>query len=360
MIKQFQLENCGPIKKVEWENLAPINVIIGENDTGKTLLLKTLYVLARSLQEYGLGDDNRDYKEVLEDKSYWTFQVSDSGELIRHGNAKPLTVNASINEEEVGFSIFADTEKYIDDFLAPKHKSTNTKILFIPCRDVLSISPIIKQSRNQFRQFGFDDTYLDLINTIEVPLSKDTGLYTASKALIHFSDLKGEINFENGEWVFYKGEGSSVGPNTTLQRIPINIAAEGIKKSFLLKHLITHYFRLVGKVDYRKTILFIDEPEANLHPEAIIRLLDGLAALAEDGAQIILATHSYFVINKLYLIAEKASIERKEELANIPVLSLQKDGTNSIENLLDNISHNSITETSIQLYEEELELSKYD
>nr|WP_291321746.1 AAA family ATPase [Desulfonatronospira sp.] len=51
-----------------------------------------------------------------------------------------------------------------------------------------------------------------------------------------------------------------------------------------------------------ESILFIDEPEAALHPAAIIKFLDMLALLAVQGVQILMATHSYFVLKKLQIL----------------------------------------------------------
>jgi len=49
------------------------------------------------------------------------------------------------------------------------------------------------------------------------------------------------------------------------------------------------------------SIVYFDEPEAALHPSAISALLDIVAILAERGIQFFLASHSYFVVKKLYL-----------------------------------------------------------
>lgn len=65
MIESFSLDNCGPVDHVEWSPGTGFNVVIGENDTGKTLLLKMLYDAVRSLEEYQRGNDNRTYRQVL-------------------------------------------------------------------------------------------------------------------------------------------------------------------------------------------------------------------------------------------------------------------------------------------------------
>lgn len=70
MIKSFNLQNFGPLACVSAQDLGQINLIVGANSTGKTFLLKALYSMIRSQEEFGLGDDPRDFDEVLEDKLY--------------------------------------------------------------------------------------------------------------------------------------------------------------------------------------------------------------------------------------------------------------------------------------------------
>jgi hypothetical protein len=65
--------------------------------------------------------------------------------------------------------------------------------------------------------------------------------------------------------------------------------------------------------------------------------------------QFFIASHSYFVIKKLYLMA-------KQEKMSIPVISFNEDGTNEIADLKDGMPENKIIEESVKLYEEELGL----
>ena len=97
-----------------------------------------------------------------------------------------------------------------------------------------------------------------------------------------------------------------------------------------------------------KSIIFIDEPESNLHPQAISQLLDIIAILANHGIQFFLASHSYFVIKKLFLIAQ-------EQKMSIPVLSYQNDEWVQSD-LLDDMPDNPIIDESIRLYKQEIGL----
>lgn len=57
MINVAQFTNFGPLVNVGCERLRPINLVIGPNGTGKTFLLKALYVALKTLEEYKRGED---------------------------------------------------------------------------------------------------------------------------------------------------------------------------------------------------------------------------------------------------------------------------------------------------------------
>jgi len=82
MIEKLIIKNLANIKSLELNNFSNINVFIGENDTGKTMVLKILYTLIKSLEDFERGNENRTFKEIVSDKIYWTFQVDKIGDLV--------------------------------------------------------------------------------------------------------------------------------------------------------------------------------------------------------------------------------------------------------------------------------------
>ena len=96
-------------------------------------------------------------------------------------------------------------------------------------------------------------------------------------------------------------------------------------------------------------IIFIDEIESALHPKAVCQFLDMIDNIANEmGLQVFITSHSYFVIKKLLLIALK-----KEN--TVKCISLNKGKEAQICDLHDGMPDNSIIDTSIQLYEQEIE-----
>ena len=147
--------------------------------------------------------------------------------------------------------------------------------------------------------------------------------------------IGGKIEFDDvrKRWYFKKGN----------QRFPMGMTAEGIKKIAILDTLLGNGYLS------ENSIIFFDEPESALHPEAIDKLLDIIAILANHGIQFFLASHSYFVIKKLFLIAQ-------EQQLSIPVLSFQNDEWVQSD-LKDDLPDNPIIDESIRLYEQQLDLS---
>lgn len=78
-IDEIQMNNYGVIRELSCNQFSNINLIIGENGTGKTFLLKALYSAVRSMEEFRRGDDIKSINELLSDKLLWTFQVDKLG-----------------------------------------------------------------------------------------------------------------------------------------------------------------------------------------------------------------------------------------------------------------------------------------
>ena len=56
-IEELQLQNFGMVGDFHCDKFSNINLIIGENGTGKTFLLKALYSAVKAMEEYKRGDD---------------------------------------------------------------------------------------------------------------------------------------------------------------------------------------------------------------------------------------------------------------------------------------------------------------
>jgi len=335
MLNSVTLQNFGTLKNMEWSNLGKINLVIGNNGCGKTFLLKALYASIRTLEEYKRGDDKRSESEILADKLYWTFQPEKIGDLVTKKAESKLFCELKLDNKKFSYSFSKDTTRHIsalENNVSPR----NSNSIFLPAKEVLSLHHIILKSREQDKVFGFDDTYLDLARALrQAPtIGRNYKEFSTSRKDLE-AILGGKIEYDEGSsrWQFKKGN----------QKFSIGVTAEGIKKIAILDTLLGNRYL------NDNSIIFIDELESALHPTAISQLLDIIAVLSEKGIQFFIASHSYFVIKKLYLIAQ-------EKQFSIPVMSSVNDEW-SVSDLLEEMPDNPIIDESVRLYKEEIELA---
>ena len=335
MIDQIRLDNFGPLSGINWSALGRINLVIGGNGSGKTFLLKAIYSSLRTLEDYKRGHEQRSVSEILADKLYWTFQAEKIGDLVSKGADAPLSSVLTIDKKTFSYSFGKDTSRQIsnlDNHVPPRASNS----VFLPAKEVLSLHQIILKSREQDKVFGFDDTYFDLAKALLISTSRGRNYKEFAQSRTQLEDiLGGVIQYDetSGRWLFVKGR----------HKFPIGVTAEGIKKIAILDTLLGNRY-----LDTNSVVL-IDEPESALHPTAISQLLDIVAMLAERGIQFFMASHSYFVVKKLFLIAQTRGW-------SIPVISAV-DGTWLCVDLKNGMPDNPIIAESIRLYQQEVEMA---
>ena len=78
------------------------------------------------------------------------------------------------------------------------------------------------------------------------------------------------------------------------------------------------------------------------------RFLQQICILAEAGVQFFIASHSYFVIKRLYILAHQRNLD-------VPVISFT-DADITIGNLRNEMPKNPIIDQAIELYKDEISL----
>lgn len=258
------------------------------------------------------------------------------GDIVTKGEGRRLSTSISLNDNSsLVFDFGKDTTKKV----TLNHNNLtqrDSNSVFLPPKEVLSLMNVIDKSANHDKVFGFDATYADLVAALRFPTQKGRNhdaFVSSRKQLEDMFFGKVEFDQSRNEWVYKKG-------NT---KFSIMAAAEGVKKIAILDTLLGN--RYLNK----DSIVFIDEPESALHPTAIVKLLDIVAVLAQAGIQFFLATHSYYVIKKLALIANQKQMP-------IPTFMANGDGIWSQSCLLnDGLPENEIINESIRLFEGEFE-----
>lgn len=347
MISEVHLENFAIFEDFRWNELGSINLVIGENDTGKSHLLKLLYTVARSLQEYKQkqsGEAPR-WAEVLSDKLGWVFQPPGSpgfniGKLVRKGEAG-LDVTVRIHGEPVHFDFGEDTTKQIRNASASPKPRDEVRTLFFPPKEVLTPRKAIITMREQQGIPGFSDTYYDLARALGHETTRGRTQENLKEVKAQLENLfTGRIEWEDGDFVFKRGAGP--------KKFSMSQTAEGVKKIGLLTRLIRNRNIKSG------SILFFDEPAAHLHPQATLDFVRMLYEMAKADIQLFIATHSYVVLKQFELLARKHS---KQMPLCILEPSEGEGVSQSFADLSDHIPSNSIVDASVDLFERDLDLS---
>ncbi|MGH1337370.1 MAG: AAA family ATPase [Aureispira sp.] len=332
-------------------DLPMINLIIGKNDVGKTGLLKLLYASTKALQVHGLKNNNGNslstFKEELSNKMLTTFMPAKGlGDLVQKGSSGKAEINIRIEDnaaysQSIYYSFGEQTTKKIPNCnKIEKFPSDRFNSLFLPPKEVLTAFNDIRNIRENIYGTGFDDTYYDLIKALALPVSKGRVASELSTVNKELEDLfQGKIQQTKDEkqpFVFKKGN----------QKFSMHQTAEGIKKIGILNTLIAN--RQLGK----GTILFLDEPETTLHPDAVRKLIEMLVSMSKAGVQIFMASHSYFVIKQLAICASRDKIDALcWNLKRTEEDIVQAQFTNLIEGIL---PENSIINESLAMFDQEL------
>lgn len=339
------LSDFGPIKAFDWEEMARINVIVGENDTGKSHLLKAMYALASSIEEFTARSvaesDQPTWAKVIEEKIVWTFEPLDRSfeRLIRRG-ANPLRsiVDCTLGNENYSFFLNAAGSDKPLRAKEDAQKQPDLHAMFIPPKEVLTSLHAIAAVRDKLKIFGFDDTYVDLARALQRELVQVVLPDEFQRVLDELDHLlDGRIEVEQGRFFFVRKD----------EKYSMSQTAEGIKKIGIISRLIRN------SELRRNSILFLDEPEVNLHPKAARALVKMLFDLSRAGVQIFAATHSYFVLKEFEILAR----DRDEKVMLCSLSRMDGEISAEFSDLRHGLPETAIRRESLAQYDEDIEVS---
>lgn len=340
-----------PLTKIELNNMTVfhalavefnpgVNVFLGENGVGKTHIMKLLYAACQAKK----SEVTFPYKTVM------VFRPDDSniGRLVSRGipGESGASVKVSSNDANIAMKFSSKTQKYdaeVTGKAAWEKQMADLSSVFIPAKEILSnawnLSNAVRQGN-----IIFDDTYLDIIAAAEVNVAVDRDDNSRKKK--YLDELKkisrGSVTVRQEH--FYLKRGNQA-------KLEFNLVAEGLRKVALLWQLIKN-----GTLE-KGTVLFWDEPEANINPKFIPELVKILLMLQEDGVQVFISTHDYFLAkyfdvlkgardavqyHSFYKMAEKGG---KEQICVEQASDFKR------------LEHNTIMETFRKLYEDEIGVS---
>lgn len=371
MIESLELKNFAKFTNLPIKFSSRINIVIGENGTGKTQLLKAAYVANAALSDELQGAD-------LAKRFCRIYRPTGDalGKLVRHGT--PVGAHAEIDAQfSAGQRLHARFTSASKTVALPEI-SAQPKLgapLFFPTKEVLSLLRGIKSKDADPKTIEsiFDSTYLDLCEKLMVKkplkaedlIESDPRFGSVYEKLVNtlegrfsLTDLGGSVlmSFDPGLYQIQRDKDQH-DLNTRMQAkfiankgesISANMAAEGIRKLGILQLLLQNHQLDPG----RTGTLFWDEPETNMNPKLMKLLVEILLELSRNGQQIILATHDYVFLKWFDLLADKG----KEDHVRYHALFRDSDGGIKVDSVDDYraITPNAIADTFNDLTKEQV------
>lgn len=320
-INEVNIRNFTVFEDIMLKPSNGINVLVGENGTGKTHFLKSLYCLSRirSGEKTDISVGN-------------IFGVN--SDTLAFANGTNILLRAVDDEEEtIEFSIPYNhgTSNYI--FSEPQ-KGFNA--VFIPVKDMLTHSKGLLSMAEKYSTFPFDRTLTDIITRANQWNLKKPPKVAKNILPVLEKMMDGIVEIEDEEFYIKKHDG---------RKISFSVEAEGLKKIGLLWQLLMNENIVEGSV------LLWDEPEANLNPKFLPFVVECLLELSRGGVQIFVSTHNY-------IFAKYFDISRKEN-DNILFHSLYKKEKTvncETEEHFGELKHNDITDTYNELLDKVYDL----
>ncbi len=332
MITKFKAKDFTVFTDIDIDFSPGINIIVGTNGTGKTHLMKAVYSACSLI--------NKNSNRTLGQKVNGVFQPNSIGRLVHRAQGRKsgeFTVYRRKADETKDRSIRLElsslnkAEQKVNGWFEEKP----IEATFIPVKDMLANAPGFRSLVNK-RELFYEEIYMDIIDKAFLPIVKGRLSPEREKLLTHLKKaMEGSIIIK--EETFYLKNKSG--------ELEFPLLAEGFRKLGLLYRLIQNDSLING------SILFWDEPEANLNPKLAEAVVNILLELQRMGVQIFLTTHDYVLLKEFELAA------KQEDNVLYHVLYKDENGIvrhNSSDDV-DQLETNAIDETYSNILDKEIQ-----
>lgn len=302
MLRQMTLRNLTVFPEADLRFGQHLNVIVGENGTGKTHLLKAAYsVLAASAEEARKPNATAPTKTLLQtrlaDKLVNVFRPESLGRLARRRQGRErCDIRLVFNDgnRNIAFSFATNSKSEVSMEETPQ-AWLDVAPAYFPTRELLTIFPNFV-SVYEGHYLEFEETWRDTCLLLGAPLRRGPRERQIGDLLEPLEQaMSGRIVLDkNGRFYLQNASG--------LLEIPL--VAEGLRKLGMLARLIA------SGVLLDNGYLFWDEPEANLNPKLIRQVAKSVLALSRTGIQVFIATHSLFLLRELEILLASAAYNK--------------------------------------------------
>ncbi|MDR0305953.1 MAG: AAA family ATPase [Chitinispirillales bacterium] len=297
-----------------------VNIIIGENGTGKTLLLKAIYADAKFRKERSEGKFITGLEELHKNESLLSTLGIDG---------------------EYADSFLKNVEFYVDP-VKGRSLSTNCNTVFIPAKEMLThANGLLAMKEKYGKNMPFDITLLDIIKNAQGWRLKETPPIAKRIEPLIKNSIDGTVDVrDDGSFWMEKSDGTS---------IPFSMEAEGLRRLGLIWQLLMN-----GSINENSLVLW-DEPESSLNPSNLPLVASIIMELQRNCVQLIITTHEYN-------LARYIDIMRKKE-DKVKFISLYKEKNTVSYSYADSflkLQPNSIDDAGERLYKDVIQKSMED
>ena len=328
----FEVNNLGSVGQGSFTH-KPLTIFCGPNNSGKTWTLYSLYHFYQHLQfrkrikerrakDMGLDEFNKRTSSTLEG----FFNTSSE-------QFKTARFHLTLKEEKDWHCVI-DSVDDVDIFLMPAERNglhlffrelstKRTALLHHASRDNIDINELLHdvvRSRYAIPIANYIDWLNELTDKVELK-SEGFRLY-ADRLKKSIAGGAYKVNAQTGRIAFKPYQYKKGGRKTTA--MGLHTTSSTVKSLFGLWFYLEHQART-------GSILMIDEPELNIHPDNQRKIARLLARLVNAGLRVIISTHSDYIvreINSLIMLNRDKSgkLRRKHRYSEDEVLRPEQVG----------------------------------
>jgi energy-coupling factor transporter ATP-binding protein EcfA2 len=315
MLKYLTLRNFTVFKEAKLAFSPGLNVIIGENGTGKTHLLKLGYLFSNAWHHLVKNQSliaHQKIERYFSEHTQDIFKPDKLGSLTHTSSDGKSSVSGTLlggiptsyfhapNDPEIIPPIsdditwqFSFSNRSKDNIVLDNVQdrlTTNAsygKGLYLPSKEMISFFEGFLALYEK-RETAFDETYRDLALHLSANKLKMPPAFIKQGLKELATDVEGTLKLEGGK--FYLVSSGSKSREITL-------VAEGIRKISTLLHLLEN-----GSLEVGDTLLW-DEPESNLNPKLIKDVAAAILFLCKNGIQVVIGTHSLFLLREIEILS---------------------------------------------------------
>lgn len=329
MITKFKAQEFTAFSDLQLQFSPGINIMIGENGTGKTHVMKAIYSACCVVDKRNDRSFDQKIKSV--------FMPLSIGRLVHRkigrASGKVTVYRVNENGKESYISCSISTVGKAEVISSGWKEDAKLEAIFIPVKDMLANAPGFRALYAQ-KELSYEEVYADIIDKAFLPIPRGKQDPKVRRLL---NILQGAISgkvIEKKENFYLKNKAGE---------LEFPLLAEGFRKLGLLYTLIHNGTLTKG------SILFWDEPEANLNPKLAKTVVSILIELQRQGVQIFVSTHDYVLLKEFQMAAEESD--------KMQYISLYRDSDGEIRysstNKFEEIEHNAIDDAYTDILDRE-------